>query len=189
MKLIKTLIPIIVIALGMSLFTGCSSRKDNINGMDMSEVERLPEQQKDAELDKTLAEMRRYRTNSYKTENGGQIAMSMTDTTIPGQTKNRPDFTEDMDEIFYEFIYDYLKNELEIPERSYGYDVTQCIDPRVNAIYDDADKGVATGYENENILLMEYQTATDGVYSYLILVRDSSEGKWNIIYNGLSYKE
>ena len=190
MKITKVLVIIMVAVIGMTLFTGCSSRKDNLNTMDMGEVERLPEAQKDSELDKTLAEMRKYRTDSYKVEvGGGSTAFSMTDDLIPGQTKNRPDFSDFTTEEFWEFIYDYLKNEVEVLERKYGYDIAQCIDPRMNAIYDEADKGVAAGYGNENILLLEYETSEDGVYSYLVLVRESKESSWEVIHDGLSYKE
>lgn len=189
MKLTKILVVIMVGIIGMTLFAGCNSRKDDLNGMNMSEVERLPETQKDIELNKTLAQMRKFRTDSYKSENGGQIAMTMVDSEIPGQTKNRPDFSTDMNEAFYTFIHEYLKNEVGVTERNYGYDVEQCIDPRMNAIYDDDDKGVATGYENENIILMEYQTSEDGFYSCLVLVRESKGSPWKVIHDGLSYKE
>ncbi|MEG0693568.1 MAG: hypothetical protein RR444_10885 [Oscillospiraceae bacterium] len=189
MKLKKILAVIMVAVIGMTLFAGCNSRKDNLNGMNMDEVERLPEAQKDTELDKTLAQMRKFRTDSYKSENGGATVMTMVDSELPGQTKNRPDFSTDMNEVFYEFIHEYLKNEVGVTERNYGYDVEQCMDPRMNAIYDDDDKGVAAGYENENILLMEYQTFEDSVYSYLVLVRESKESPWKVIHDGLSYKE
>ncbi len=190
MKTPKVLAIIMIAVISMTLFTGCSSRKENLNTMDMGEVERLPEAQKDSELDKTLAEMRKYRTDSYKVEvGGGTTALAMIDATIPGQTKNRPEFSDFETEEFWEFIHEYLKNEVKVPERKYGYDVAQCIDPRMNAIYDDDDKGVAAGYENENILLMEYETAEDGVYSYLVLVRESKESPWEVIHDGLSYKE
>lgn len=190
MKVAKVLVIIMVAVIGMTLFTGCRSRKDNLNGMDMSEVERLPEAQKDSELDKTLAEMRKYRTDNVKVEAGGGVtAFSMRDDEIPGQTQNRPEFSDLTTEEFWEFIYEYLKNEVKVPEREYGYDVAQCIDPRMNAIYDEDDKGVAAGYENENILLIEYETSEDDIYSYLVLVRESKDSLWEVIHDGLSYKE
>ncbi|MFJ7954280.1 hypothetical protein ACIQZG_22520 [Lysinibacillus sp. NPDC096418] len=190
MKAAKGLAIILAAVIGMTLFTGCSSRKDHINTMDMGEVERLPEAQKESELDKTLAEMRKYRTDNVKVGPGGvSTSLSMRDDAIPGQTKNRPEFIDLTTEAFWEFIHEYLKNEVKVPERKYGYDVAQCIDPRMNAIYDEGDKGVAAGYENENILLIEYETAEAGVYSYLVLVRESKESSWDIIHDGLSYKE
>ena len=59
----------------------------------------------------------------------------------------------------------------------------------MNAIYDDEDKGVAKGYENENIYIEEFETEKDDVYSYLIAVRDSKDSPWKVIHHGNSYKE
>lgn len=188
MKILKIILLALTLVISVTLFTGCSSRKENLNTMDMDEVERLPESQKDTELDKTLAEMRKFRTDNIKIEpGGGSSAVVMRDDSIPGQSKNRPEFTDLTTEEFWEFIYKYIKEEKDIQERKYGYDINQCIDPRMNKIYDEEDKGVASGYKNENILLMEYETKEDGVYSYLILVRDSKESQWKVIHDGLSY--
>ncbi|TCZ77074.1 hypothetical protein E0485_11445 [Paenibacillus albiflavus] len=189
MKSTKIVALIMVVVMGLTLFTGCSSRKGNLNAMDMGDIERLPEEQKDAELDKTLAQMRKFRTNNFKVENGSMSSLSQRDDAIPGQTKNRPDFSDAKTEEFWALIHDYVENEAGVPKRKYGYDVSQCMDPRMNIIYDDDDKGVAAGYDNENIYLAEYETAEDGVYSYLVLVRESRESPWQIIHDGLSYKE
>lgn len=162
----------------------------NINQMDMNEVERLPEEQKETELDKILAERRKYAKENTKAEaGGGSTSISMTDGDIPGQSKNRPDFIYEFTDKFFVFISDYLKTELNIPEPSLGYYIAQCMDPRMNAIYDDSDKGVASGYDNDNIIVMEYETAKENVYSYLIVVRDNKDSQWKIIYDGSNYKE
>lgn len=63
-----------------------------------------------------------------------------------------------------------------------------CIDPKMLAIYEDEDKGVAAGYDNNNIFLCEYCNE-DGVWQYLILVRDGKDSPWNVIHNGNSYKK
>ena len=63
-----------------------------------------------------------------------------------------------------------------------------CPDPRVLAIYDDEDKGVAAGYDSSNIFVCEYCNG-DGVWQYLILVRDGKSGAWSVIHDGSSYKE
>lgn len=63
-----------------------------------------------------------------------------------------------------------------------------CIDPKMLAIYEDEDKGVAAGYDNNNIFLCEYCNEED-VWKYLILVRDSKDSPWNVIHNGNSYKK
>ncbi len=63
------------------------------------------------------------------------------------------------------------------------------MNPRILAIYNDEDKGVATGYTNENIRVFEYETEGDDSFSYLFLVRYSKELPWKIIHHGTSYKE
>ncbi len=63
-----------------------------------------------------------------------------------------------------------------------------CMDPRVLAIYDDQDKGVAAGYDSSDIFVCEYCNG-DGVWQYLILVRDGKGSPWSVIHDGSSYKE
>lgn len=88
----------------------------------------------------------------------------------------------------YELIFDYLKNKKNIPENKiYGYDISNCIDPKMTALYDTEDKGVANGYEKDNIFIAEYETSEEGVYNYLILVCNDGESEWKIIYDGLDY--
>ncbi len=65
-------------------------------------------------------------------------------------------------------------------------DIWNCADPRMNAIYEDEDKGVANGYENDNIFLGEYED--HGKWQYLILVREGKGSDWTVLYHGSSYK-
>lgn len=88
----------------------------------------------------------------------------------------------------YDLIFNYLRNKKKIPENKiYGYDISNCIDPKMIALYDREDKGVANGYENDNLFIAEYETSEEGVYNYLILVCNDSESEWKIIYDGLDY--
>lgn len=66
--------------------------------------------------------------------------------------------------------------------------VYMCIDPEILAIYDDEDKGVAAGYDSSNIFVCEYCNE-EGIWKYLIIVRDGKGSAWNVIHNGSSYKE
>lgn len=169
------------------------TRSEDINKIDMNYVERLPEEQKDVELNKTLADMRNYRKENVSSENGNSTIFSMNDSQIVGQTKNRPNFANEPTELVYERIEvmnDYVKNIVKVPERkNYGWDIAQCIDPRMNEIYDDEDKGVANGYVNENIFVAEYETSEDNVYSYFVMVREKQGSEWKVIYDGLDYRE
>lgn len=65
-------------------------------------------------------------------------------------------------------------------------DVWACIDPRMIAIYEDEDKGVASGYDADNIFLCEYNN--NGNWQYLILVREGKGSGWEVLYHGDSYK-
>ena len=67
-------------------------------------------------------------------------------------------------------------------------EVYMCVDPRILAIYEDEDKGVAAGYDNSNIFVCEY-CGEGNVWQYLILVRDGKDSQWKVIHNGSSYKE
>lgn len=65
-------------------------------------------------------------------------------------------------------------------------EVWTCIDPRMIAIYEDEDKGVASGYDADNIFLCEYND--NGNWQYLILVREGKGSEWEVLHHGSSYK-
>lgn len=65
-------------------------------------------------------------------------------------------------------------------------EVWACVDPRMTAIYEDENKGVADGYDADNIFLCEYED--HGKWQYLILVREKKGSDWNVLYHGSSYK-
>lgn len=180
---------LIIMFMGLIFSNGCNSRSSDINGnISNDELERLPEDQRESELDKQLAEKRKFRKEGYKVESGSMTSISETDSDLSGQTSNRPDFSKDGEEIF-KIAENYIKNELKIPPTDkYGYDIAFSIDPRINVIYDDENKGVAKGYENENIRIMEYEEK-ENIYKYLILVRETKDSMWKIIHNGTSYKK
>ncbi|MCI8549927.1 MAG: hypothetical protein HFI68_04930 [Lachnospiraceae bacterium] len=73
-------------------------------------------------------------------------------------------------------------------EETLGLDgeVWNCADPRMMAIYEDEDKGVADGYDAENIFLCEYEK--DGKWHYLIIVREKKGADWKVLYHGDTYK-
>ncbi|MGL5695002.1 MAG: hypothetical protein ACRCXA_13050 [Peptostreptococcaceae bacterium] len=181
-----------LIIMSLSTCVGCNSRSGDANSVDGEVIDRLPEDQKDTEIDKALAEIRKARKKSITIKDGSMTVISDNGIRLPGQSENIPDFSKEDYKSFEQgasVILDYIENELKIPKREYGYDTSICIDPRMNAIYDDEDKGVASGYENENIMIEEYESEVDDVYSYLILVRDSKTSPWKIIYDGNSYKK
>ena len=54
------------------------------------------------------------------------------------------------------------------------------------AIYEDEDKGVASGYDADNIFLCEFND--NGNWQYLILVREGKGSEWEVLHHGSSYK-
>lgn len=64
--------------------------------------------------------------------------------------------------------------------------VYACVDQRITEIYEATDKGVANGYDAENIFVCEY--CDNGTWQYLILVRDGKDSDWSVIHHGSSYK-
>lgn len=81
----------------------------------------------------------------------------------------------------YKTANDYINGTLKLESQAW-----ECIDPRMLAIYEDEDKGVANGYDADNIFLCEYKD--NGKWQYLILVREKKGYDWNVLYHGSSYK-
>lgn len=189
MKISKKIIVIGTISMSLIFSVGCSSRSTDVNSVGADVIDKLPKDQKGLEIDKELARIRKSRKESYTNENGSMTMGGENGYGLPGQSKNIPDFSDEGEEL-QKVISDYIEKELKVPKRSsYEYDAVQTLDPRMNAIYDDDDKGVADGYDNENIYIAEYETEKDDVYSYLILVRESKSSPWKAIHHGNSYKE
>lgn len=196
----KVLIIFGSILMSMTLFVGCSlgntgisSRSASVNNVDEDVIERLPEDQKETEIDKDIARRRKTRKESFKETAEGTNAVGEPCSVVPGQSKNMPNFANESYEQLVQLshvVSNYIENELKIPARPvYQHNVSQCLDPRINEIYDDEDKGVANGYDNENIYIEEYETEKEDVYSYIFLVRDSKESPWKVIHHGNSYKK
>ena len=82
----------------------------------------------------------------------------------------------------YKVADDYVNGTLKLEGEAW-----ECIDPRMTAIYEDEDKGVAGGYDADNIFLCEYND--NGTWKYLILVREGKGSDWKVLYHGSSYKK
>lgn len=80
----------------------------------------------------------------------------------------------------------YVENTLGISVQTKNT-VYMCVDPRIWELYEAEDKGVAEGYEPENIYVCEY--CDNGTWQYLILVRDGKGSAWKVIHHGSSYIE
>lgn len=148
--------------------------------------------QEDLSLEEELNRYRQERENNIEESSGA---------TFMGSPEGEYDFTADLDRIVagmpqfdikemgeaYAVAQDYVKDVLAIqpPTKNTVY---TCVDPRIAAIYEDEDKGVAAGYGNDQIFVCEY-CDEDRVWQYLILVRDDKEAQWKVIHSGRNYKE
>lgn len=146
--------------------------------------------QSDADLDEVLAKYREERESMIKNKNG----------LVEGGSPNEEKYGLDLSGLEYTAGFDTMETtEAYMTARLYVTDtlgikgitkmeVYMCVDPRILAIYSDEDKGVAEGYENENIFLCEYSD-DNGIWQYLILIREGKGEAWQVIHHGNSYKE
>lgn len=147
-------------------------------------------EQMDTELEEELKNYRQEREDMIQEANG----------LVEGGSPDEDNYSFDMSGSFYTSRFDTRETtEAYAAARIYVTDTLgikpstkmvtyMCIDPRVLAIYDDEDKGVAAGYDSSNIFVCEYCNG-DGVWQYLILVRDGKGSAWSVIHDGSSYKE
>lgn len=98
-----------------------------------------------------------------------------------GHCDNGPDLDARELNLVYKAAADYVEETLKLES-----EVWECIDPRMTAIYEDEDKGVANGYDADNIFLCEYND--NGTWQYLILVREGKGSDWKTLFHGSSYK-
>ena len=152
--------------------------------------EDMTQQQTDTELEEELKKYRQEREDEIQESNG----------LVEGGSPDEEKYSFDLSKSYYTSQFDTREvTEAYAAARIYVTDslgikpITKmvtymCIDPRILNIYDAEDKGVAAGYDNNNIFVCEY-CKEEGVWQYLILVREGRGSEWNVIHNGTSYKE
>lgn len=177
-----------VILLSIVLLNSCSSRSssgsENITG---KELRNIPSDQKESEINRKVAEVRKDRKGSRKEENGSLYVHEGIDNGLKEMSTNIPDFDISLFEAADEYILNVLKNPIRINDEV-KFDQSICIDPRINEIYNSEDKGLLKGYKNENIGIIEYEEV-GGEYNYLFLARESKESPWKVVHNGKNYKK
>lgn len=159
-----------------------SQASENITGNAAGE-------QTDAELEEELARYRQEREDAIQEANG----------LVEGGSPDESNYTFDLSGTYYSAQFDtrettegyavariYVTDTLGI-NPSTKQVVYMCVDPRMLAIYDDEDKGVAAGYEPEDIFICEY--CDNGTWQYLILVREGKGSAWEVIHHGSSFME
>lgn len=144
----------------------------------------------DRELEETLAAYRKERETMVATKMGnglkGYGAPNPEDYGIDDNgTKYLLEFDSRETAKAYETSENYVKETLGVKTETKVV-AYMCVDPRIYKIYEDEDKGVAKGYDNDDIFITEYYDGEN--WQYLILVRDSKGEPWNVIHHGSSYK-
>lgn len=164
--------------------------QEEVQTSSSEEDENAAQGEADVELEEELERYRQEREDLIQEANG----------LVEGGSPEESSYSFDMSGSFYGSQFDtretteayaaasaYITDELGVtPETKMK--TYMCIDPRILAIYDEEDKGVAAGYENNNIFVCEYKNE-EGTWQYLILVRDKKGSAWHVIHNGSSYKE
>lgn len=165
---------------------------ENIDSEGDKEEENVPlKVTEDEELEESLTSFRKERETMVGENMGGGLtgygAPNLEDYGIDeSKIDYQPEFdSREMGEA-YETAKHYVKETLgiKIETKAATY---MCVDPRMYNIYEDEDKGVARGYENENIFINEYYDGEN--WQYLVLVRDAKGEPWEVIHHGSSYKE
>lgn len=158
---------------------------------DIEEKDVPPKVMEDEELEESLASFRKERETMVGEKMGGGLvgfgAPNLEDYGIDESKINyQPEFDSRETAEAYETAKNYVQDTLgiKIETKSTTY---MCVDPRMYKIYEDEDKGVAQGYENDNIFITEYYDGEN--WQYLILVRDAKGEPWEVIHHGSNYKE
>lgn len=143
------------------------------NVIDTQEAQEQVAPDSDEELEEKLAAYREARENAKPTSLGNGVTM--------GGSVSEDEYGISYDASILEtfdsreiaeaygtantYVEDTLGISVETRNTTY-----HCVDPRIWAIYSAEDKGVANGYDPENIYVVEY--CDNGTWQYLILVRE-----------------
>ena len=155
---------------------------------EQQEVQEQAASDSDEELEEKLAAYREARENAKPTSLGNGVTMGGSVSEEEYGISYDASILETFDsrEIAeaYSTANSYVEGTLGITveTRNTTY---HCVDPRIWAIYSAEDKGVANGYDPENIYVVEY--CDNGTWQYLILVREGKGSAWKVIHHGSSY--
>ena len=163
-----------------------TNKKENDHTKD-KENEVQSQSEKTETLDESLLRYREAREKSNEKMPDGTVMV-----VEPNEDEYDIDFSgyEYMSSLFdtrekteaFEAALKYLKD-------TYGIEkVYWCIAPRIYELYGNEEKGVADGYEDDNIFVAEY-AGVDGEWNYLILVRERKGSEWKVVGDGKDYKE
>ena len=164
------------------------AQEAEISAYEQQQAQKQAESHSDEELEEKLAAYRQAREEKKPIDLGNGVTMGASvneaeyGIAFDASILRSFDTGELMEAI--DTANSYVENTLGISVET--RDTTyMCVDPRIWAIYSAEDKGVANGYEPENIYVCEY--CDNGTWQYLILVREGKGSSWKVIHHGSSY--
>ena len=169
----------------------CGEYSSTSDEIEEDETEQSGQSSSEDELEQNLSEYRAERENMTNIAMGNGVsgygAPNAEDYGFQTDTANyMQQFDSRELNKAYETAKKYVTESLAITVETNAV-IYACVDPRVTEIYEVEDKGVADGYDSENIFVCEY--CDNGTWQYLILVRDGKGSEWSVIHHGSSYKE
>lgn len=168
---------------------GNEEQKSEIQQSETQESKDNEQNDTDAELDEKLAQYRQEREGMTNVAMGNGVSGYGAPNAENYGFQDTADYMQNLDSRelnkAYETAKKYVEETLTISVETNAV-VYACVDPRITEIYEATDKGVADGYDAENIFVCEY--CDNGTWQYLILVRDGKDSDWSVIHHGSSYK-
>lgn len=168
---------------------GDEEQKSEIQQSETQESKDNEQNDTDEELEKKLAQYREEREGMTNVAMGNGVSGYGAPNAENFGFQDTADYMQNLDSRelnrAFETAKRYVEDTLAISVETNAV-VYACIDPRITEIYEATDKGVAAGYDAENIFVCEYYD--NGIWQYLILVRDGKDSDWSVIHHGSSYK-
>lgn len=169
---------------------GNEEQKPEIKQSETQESKDNEQNDADAELDEKLAQYREKREDMTNVAMGNGVSGYGAPNAEDYGFQGTADYMNSLDSRerneAFETAKKYVEEDLAISVETNAA-VYACVDPRITEIYEAADKGVADGYAAENIFVCEY--CDNGIWQYLVLVRDGKDSGWSVIHHGSSYKK
>lgn len=168
---------------------GNEEQKSEIQQSETQESKDNEQNDTDAQLNEKLAQYREEREGMTNVAMGNGVSGYGAPNAENYGFQDTADYMKNLDSRelnkAFETAKKYVEDTLAISVETNAV-VYACVDPRITEIYEATEKGVADGYDAENIFVCEY--CDNGTWQYLILVRDGKDSDWSVIHHGSSYK-
>ncbi|HHX69774.1 MAG: hypothetical protein WAO56_08745 [Miniphocaeibacter sp.] len=195
----KKLIKLTVLACTVLALTACGNREGNDDDYMNNKTE--PTKNVESVMEKIEAddELLEKQIEEFRKERDKDKYIKEEDGMIIGTQPNEEDYIKGFDEVrkvepklpddleeAYEEVERYLVEDKKVEQKTRILYYLPA-DPRVYKVYIDEDKGKLQGYDNENIIVMEY---LDGdTWKFVYVAKENKEGQWKFVHDGINHKE